>query len=374
VILNHTLCVRRFGAGPRIIGRILQLGGEPFQVKPDESVPTDYRLIGPENRLTIALPRTASRKIMVPMKLARIGIGAVVAALLIVAIGIRLNPSFVVLFSRDVKIRSSYCSVWKASLDGRIKLQQQAATSEIAQASRVTRRDAKLALWNTPSGEYWIPDVKDRNDIILPLLLAQTARNIYGTGEWGVQPGDIVLDAGAYVGTWTRYALAKGAKLVVAIEPTPESVECLKRNLSAEIAAGKVIVYPKGIWDSDGVLTLFGGGDGVGNSFVEHSSANDEINGIPVTTIDKVAAELHLPRVDFIKADVKGATERLIRGGSGVIKRDHPRLAFSTEEPVDNAPSIAKLVTQVQPGYQTQCGPCLLDGREIYTDVMLFRY
>jgi hypothetical protein len=30
-----------------------------------------------------------------------------------------------------------------------------------------------------------------------------------------------------------------------------------------------------------------------------------------VTTIDKVAVELGLPRVDFIKADVKGATERL---------------------------------------------------------------
>ena len=311
---------------------------------------------------------------MSPMKLARVGVGAVLVAFLVAAVGVRLNPSFVVLFSRDVKIRSSYCSVWKASLDGRIKLQQQAVTREIAQVSHITRRDAGLALWSTPSGEYWIPDVKDRNDIILPLLLAQTARNIYGTGEWGVQPGDVVLDAGAYVGTWTKYALAKGAKLVVAIEPTPASVECLKRNLSAEIAAGKVIVYPKGIWDSDGMLTLFGGGDGVGNSFVEHSSANDELNGIPVTTIDKLAAELRLARVDFIKADVKGATERLIRGGTGVINRDHPRLAFSTEEPVDDAPSIAKLVTQVQPGYRTHCGPCLLDGREIYTDTMLFRY
>ena len=103
--------------------------------------------------------------------------------------------------------------------------------------------------------------------------MAQTARHIYGTAEWGVQPGDVVLDVGAYVGTWTRDALAKGAKLVVAIEPTPASVECLRRNLAAEIAAGKVIVYPNGIWDSVGALTFFGGGDGVGNSFVEHPAA-----------------------------------------------------------------------------------------------------
>ena len=208
---------------------------------------------------------------------------------------------------------------------------------------------------------------------ILPLLLAQSARNIYGTGEWDVQTGDVVLDVGAYVGTWTRQALARGAKLVVAIEPTPASVECLKRNLAPEIAAGKVIVYPKGIWDSEGALTLFDHGDGVGNSFVQQSSAANQINSIPVTTIDRVAAELHLARIDFIKADVKGATERLLRGGSGVINRDHPRLAFSTEEAADDAPSIARLATKIQPAYRTQCGPCLLDGRAVYTDVMFFR-
>lgn len=305
------------------------------------------------------------------MKLSRIAVVASAVAILSVAVWVRLNPSSLIMLSRDVKIRSPYCSVWKASLDGRIKLRQQAATNEIAQASRIIRREEGLALWSTPSGEYWVPDIKD--DIILPLLLAQTARNIYGTGEWGVQPGDVVLDVGAYVGTWTRQALAKGAKLVVAIEPTPTSVECLRRNLAAEIAAGKVIVYPNGIWDFTGTLTFFGSGDGVGNSFVEHSAASRAIDSIPVTTIDQMAAELHLERVDFIKGDVKGATERLLRGGSAVIKRDHPRLAFSTEEPADDATSIAKLAIEVQPAYRTQCGPCLLDGKEIYTDVMFFR-
>lgn len=306
------------------------------------------------------------------MKLVRIAATASAIVILAAAVGVRLNPSSLILFSRDVTIRSPYCSIWKASLDGRIKLQQQAAAKEIAQASHLIRRDAGLALWSTPSGEYWVPDSKE-NKVILPLLLAQAARNIYGTGEWGVQPGDVVLDVGAYVGTWTRQALAKGAKLVVAIEPTPSSVECLKRNLAAEIAAGKVIVYPKGIWDSEGELTFFESGDGVGNSFVEHSSVSKTTNGILVTTIDQVAAELHLTRVDFIKADVKGATERLLRGGATVVKRDHPRLAFSTEEPVDDAPSIARLATRIQPAYRTLCGPCLLDGRAVYTDVMFFR-
>jgi hypothetical protein len=32
LILSHTLWVRRFDSDPRIIGRILQLGGEPYRV------------------------------------------------------------------------------------------------------------------------------------------------------------------------------------------------------------------------------------------------------------------------------------------------------------------------------------------------------
>src|SRR5207248_122638 len=128
---------------------------------------------------------------------------------------------------------------------------------------------------------------------------AQEERSIYGEGEWGVHRGDVVLDVGAYIGTWTKQALARGAKTVVAIEPSPDSVECLKRNLAAEIATGRVIVYPKGIWDSEGALTLFITSTGVGNSFVEAASPGDKKDSILVTTIDKVAAELQLPRVDF---------------------------------------------------------------------------
>jgi FkbM family methyltransferase len=305
---------------------------------------------------------------MIFMKFARIVFASLAVGMFTVAAGVRLNPSFLVLLSRDVRIRSPYCSGWKASLDGHLKLQQQAATDAIAKASHAIRHESGLTLWSTPAGEYWIPD---GDDVILPLLLAQEARNIYGTGEWGVQPGDVVLDVGAYIGTWTKQALARGAKKV--IEPSPASVECLKRNLAAEVAAHKVIVYPKGIWDFEGALTLFDSGDGVGNSFVEQNSASKPLQSIPVTTIDKVAAELRLERVGFIKADVKGATERLLRGGSGVIHRDRPRLGFSTEEPVDHPASIARLALKIQSAYRMQCGPCLLDSKEIYTDVVFFR-
>ena len=305
------------------------------------------------------------------MKIVRILVVSLAIAVLAIAVLVRLNPSSTILAARNVHLRSPFCSVWKASLDGRIKLRQYEVAGEIAKASRLVRCEAGLALWTTPSGEFWIPDGSEE---ILALLLAQEERNIYGTGEWGVKRGDVVLDVGAYIGTWTRQALARGAKLVVAIEPTPASVECLKRNLAAEVAAGKVVVYPKGIWDYEGNLTLLSNSQsGVGNSFVERNDATEKVDAIPVTTIDRVAAELGLTQIDFIKADVKGATERLLRGASGVIRRDRPRIAVSTEEVADDALAISRLARKIQPAYQIQCGPCLTDGTDIYTDVLFFR-
>src|SRR4051794_17443435 len=224
------------------------------------------------------------------VKISRIVTIFLATAVLGSALAARFNPSSLILLARDVKVRSSFCSLWKASIDGRIKLRQQAVAKEIAQASRVLRRDGNLALWSTPQGEYWIPDGEDN---ILPILLAQSERNIYGTGEWAVQKGDVVLDVGAYIGTWTRAALARGVRQVVAIEPSPASIECLKRNLSAEIASGKVILVPKGIWDSEGKLTFFANSSsGVGNSFIETNDVTQSLDSIPVTTIDKLAVDL----------------------------------------------------------------------------------
>ena len=305
------------------------------------------------------------------VKVARVVAVALAGAVLTLAVGVRLNPSSLILLARDVRIRSPFCSVWQASLDGHIKLRQQSVAKGLAQASHVVRREAGLVLWATPAGDFWIPGDDPGT---LPILLSQEGRHIYGEGEWGVHRGDVVLDAGAYIGTWTRQALANGARLVVAIEPSPASIECLRRNLRAEIEAGKVVVYPKGIWDREGALTFFANSaSGVGNGFVEQNANTRKIDAIPVTTIDNLAAELKLARVDFIKVDVKGATERLLRGGASVIRRDRPRLAISTEETADDALAIAGLARKIQPGYEMKCGPCLTDSKEIYSDVLFFR-
>ncbi len=242
---------------------------------------------------------------------------------------------------------------------------------QILKASELIQKDpAGYHLWQTPKGRYWIPQ---GDDYVLPFNLAEQERKIYGTGERAVREGDVVLDCGANVGVYTREALAAGAKLVVAIEPAPENVECLRRNFAGEIAAGTVIVYPKGVWDKDDLLTLHvDPGNSAADSFVMHPKNAVAGPRIALTTIDKLVGELKLPRVDYIKMDIEGAEQRAIAGARGTIERYHPRMALSAYHRPDDPEAIPAAVFRIRPGYRMECGPCADAGTFVRPDVLYF--
>ena len=239
--------------------------------------------------------------------------------------------------------------------------------------SRMLQSDANgVSLWRTPFGDWWIP--KGSEEPVLGFLVQQRNR-IYGEGVWGIRKGDVVLDCGANVGAYTREALDEGASLVVAIEPAPVNVECLRRNFKREIEEKRVIVAALGVWDKDDVLPLFedptnSGGD----SFVIKSPTDRVAANIPLTSIDKLARDLHLPRIDFIKMDIKGATMKALVGARETLKSTPPRLALSTEEQEDNANEVRSVVMQLQPSYRMACGLCsVAAGLRVNPDVLLFR-
>jgi FkbM family methyltransferase len=286
----------------------------------------------------------------------------------ILALG--LMPGLAILPSAAGVPTTPYCSLWQAVRDSQIKINQADEAKLIHAQSRLLREEDGLKLWSTPDGEFWVPA---SNDNILGMLLAQQRRKIYGdAANGGVRPGDIVLDCGAHVGTFVRAALKAGAAKVVAIEPSPEAIACLRRNFAKETAEGRVIVYPKGVWDEEKKLVFFANGSGAaGDSFVAEGVNAVPIADIPVNTIDNIARELGLPRVDMIKADVKGAAARAMKGAASTLRRFHPRVAISTEEDDDPAEVHAQLM-KLAPDYRFRPGPCLFNGDAILTDVIFF--
>lgn len=242
---------------------------------------------------------------------------------------------------------------------------------EIAGAARLIQKDGGYNLWETPRGRWWIPAGSDK---FLPALLAQQQSKIYGSGSSGVQNGDVVLDCGSHIGVYTREALDSGARLVVAIEPAPGNLECFRRNMSREIADGRVIVCPKGVWDKEDMLVLNEDPNNTAaDSFVVQAEHNVAVPKIALTTIDLLVTELKLPKVDMIKMDIKGATQRALTGGRQTLAANKPRLAISTEETVDNPKDIASFIESMRLGYRVECGTCSMESLRVHPDVLLFR-
>ncbi len=233
---------------------------------------------------------------------------------------------------------------------------------------QLVKNDGPIALFETPLGPTWF----QLNGGTLPELVAESQADVYHIRAGMVQPGDVVLDIGANVGTVTRDALRAGAKLVVAVEPEPTTLECLRRNLQREISSGRVIVVPKGAWDADSTLPLHIDPNPLGSSLVLGGRGARTIL-VPLVTIDEIVAELRLEKVDFIKMDIEGAESHALLGASQTLRKFHPRMSLELEHHTEDADELPRIARGIWPAYHVEFTPCTITGRIIHPEVALLR-
>jgi FkbM family methyltransferase len=289
------------------------------------------------------------------------------AVFAVVLVGVRIAlPRYVGLVSVPLVLAGRYDKACTSVASIRGAFTKSVARAEVARIrnqSKLIATDGQYDHWQTPLGLYWVPS---DTSSVLPVLLGQQAADEYGT----VNPGDIVLDCGAHVGVFTREALDMGAAKVIAIEPSPENLECLRRNFMAEIAAKRVVVYPTGVWNEDTVLKLQRvKGNSAGNSFVMQVGEADSV-GLPLTTIDKLVGELQLGRVDLIKMDIKGAERQALTGAKSTLSRFAPRLAVAAEHLAGDAEVLPGIVRAAHAGYEVRCGCASITANFVHPEIL----
>jgi len=157
-----------------------------------------------------------------------------------------------------------------------------------------------------------------------------------------VEKGDVVVDAGAHVGCFTRLA-SKKANKVVAIEPEPVNLFRLKSNLR-RWKANNVIVVEKGLWNSVSTISLhLRENYSVGHSLFNSSLSESKVN-VDVDTLDNILAELNISSVDFLKMNIEGAELEALQGAKETLKKTSKVVveAHHSRDGEKTAPRVAK--------------------------------
>ena len=147
-----------------------------------------------------------------------------------------------------------------------------------------------------------------------------------------VKPGDTVLDVGANIGYFTLlFARGVGADgRVVCLEPDPQNLAVLRRNVERNGYAGRVTILPRAAWDATGPLRLYRSDSNRGDHHVYDSGEAREVVAIDARRIDDYAPLAAGPPVSLVKMDIQGAEYRALLGMRELLERSRD-VVFLTE-------------------------------------------
>jgi FkbM family methyltransferase len=146
--------------------------------------------------------------------------------------------------------------------------------------------------------------------------------------HYDLKPGDIVIDAGGYEGTFSIYAAKVVGETGRVIVFEPDTGNC--RKLEANIKLNgltNVIVVNKALWSEDKTLK-FNNKHTAGASFFFNASPYAvEMSAV---SIDNELERLGIGKVDFIKMDIEGSEIRAIEGAKKVLMNNAVNLAVAS--------------------------------------------
>ncbi|MDR1917354.1 MAG: FkbM family methyltransferase [Synergistaceae bacterium] len=178
--------------------------------------------------------------------------------------------------------------------------------------------------------------------------------------EVTVKDGDIVFDAGSWIGDFAAYASKCGAESVYAFEPAPGAYQTL---VEASKLNPNITAVNKGLGDVREYVRMFTGKDGwtSGNTLlVQDDFEQNDIAQVEVTTVDDFVRENKIPRVDFIKSDIEGFERNMLRGAAHTLREFAPKLAICTYHLPDDPEVLERVILEANEAYRIVHKPKIL--------------
>lgn len=170
----------------------------------------------------------------------------------------------------------------------------------------------------------------DAHSLVCTFLLGQY-RYHHGGVTVAARAGDIVIDAGAFVGDTALYFSREiGPEgRVFAFEANPYSLGICRENLHLNPgAAANTALVERVLWRRSGE-TFALVGDLNNAHLVAPDATRRQSPAVTSVALDDFVAERRLDRVDFIKMDIEGAELPALQGAEQVLRAQRPRLAIA---------------------------------------------
>lgn len=142
----------------------------------------------------------------------------------------------------------------------------------------------------------------------------------------------VVLDIGANVGHHSLFFSTK-AREVHSFEPNP-AFHPQFNALMGDNNISNVHLHPFGLGESTQEATYYaptGDNRGLGSFIEGHESSNASAGVMSIVRGDDAIIALNLPRIDFIKIDVEGYEESVLRGLQETLKKFKPLVVMEYE-------------------------------------------
>lgn len=137
---------------------------------------------------------------------------------------------------------------------------------------------------------------------------------------WHPAEGQQVIDVGCYMGNYSVPALAAGAS-VVAVDPDVAHTDVLRGVAEDNGFSDRLTISNKAMFDDtpypEGLSAAI-----AASPWSYHSIPAST----PFTTLDELAADCGLERLDWVKIDTEGSEAGVLRGGMKSLERWHPQL------------------------------------------------
>ena len=203
-----------------------------------------------------------------------------------------------------------------------------------------------------PYKSIWTAEARQLN--ILSKGYLQQLISKYTTAGFVVDPEDIVIDCGAFVGGFSiASANLIGANRIFSVEPTPLSRECLRLNSAIYNVEDNITILPFGMGATNGELDLNLSTSSCDNSFlVPDAGATGEKISVKVVTFDQLIKDLNIEEDAkiFFKVEAEGMEPEIIKG---IGLRKPQKLVIDVTPERDGVSPVDELVPMLEElGYQ----------------------